>query len=75
MSTICEVTPPGQVLGMCPFLGKKERTCLDSTPRSREGQVKGGGSVSVTLDSLEEKETKSKKDIGLQENSHQETPF
>lgn len=75
MSMICEPSPPQQVLGMCPSWGKKERTCLDSTPRSREGQGKEGRSVIVTVDYLEEKEVKSKKDNGLHENSHQEMSF
>lgn len=60
---------------MCPSWGEKERTCLDSTPRSREGWGKEGRSVIVTADSLEEKEANSKKDNGLQEKSHQEMPF
>lgn len=60
---------------MCPSWGKKERTSLGSTPRSREGWGKESGSVTVTVDSLEEKEAKSKKDNGLQEKSHQEMPF
>ena len=75
MSVICEPTPPQQVLRMCPPWGEKERTCLDSTPRSRERRDKEGGSVIVSVDSVEEKEAKSKKDDGLQENSHQGMPF
>jgi len=75
MSTLCEPTPPWQVPGMYPSWGKKERTCPDSMPRSREEQGKEAATVIVTVDSLEEKEEKSKKYDGLQENRHQEMPF
>ena len=44
-------------------------------PRSREEQGKEAATVIVTVDSLEEKEEKSKKYDGLQENRHQEMPF
>lgn len=71
MSTTCELTPSWQLVGMCSTWGEKERTCLDSTPRSREGQGKECRSVIVTVDSLEEEEAKSKNNDRLKENSHQ----
>lgn len=75
MSTTCELTPSRQVIGMCSSRGEKERICLDSTPRSMEGQGKEGRSVIVTVGSLEEEEAKSKNNDRLKEYSHQEMPF
>lgn len=75
MSTTCEPTPSWQVVGMCSTWGEKERTCLDSTPRSREGQGKECRSVIVTVDSLEEKRQRAKIMIDLKKTAIKKCHF